>query len=129
MNPYAYALNNPTNRVDPRGLDSELIGIPKPCIGLLIGLALTALAPGLFFAVAPPLLLPLQIMYVYTAVFVTTTQVLEAFQEANTTGQAVSSLDLATEITQALGQSQLTGFVASAPGIFLDFLDCVSGRN
>lgn len=68
-------------------------------------------------------------MYVYTVAFVAAYTLLEAAQETDTTGQAVGSLDAASAITQTLGQSRLTGFLAGAPGLIVDFGDCVSGRN
>lgn len=126
-NQYSYGLNNPASRVDPTGRDSEMrggSGIPRPCIHLVINVILSLLSPGLLFAVPVPLLLPLQIMYVYTAAFVVTTQLLEAAAAADTKGQAVGSIDLASEISQALGQSRMAGFLAGAPGLTVDFLEC-----
>jgi RHS repeat-associated protein len=128
-NPYTYVRNNPTSRVDPTGRDSETLGIPRPCIKLVVGLLLEALAPGLLFTVPAPLFLPLEIMYVYIETFNATTELLEAYQEANRTGQSVSSLELASVITKALGGNEGLSQLLGVPAIANDFFNCARSSN
>jgi hypothetical protein len=64
---------------------------------------LKALAPGLFVPEFAPILLSFEVLYVYTETFIVTTEVLQAYQEADRTGQAVSSSDLTGIVAHALG--------------------------
>lgn len=134
-NQYAYASNNPTSRVDPTGLhDSETMGIPRACIKLFAGILLQVLAPQVLLkALAPevlllpefaPLILGLDVLYIYTEAIIAIDEVVQAYEEADRTGQAVSSLDLAGILAHVLGREGLSDLLG-LPALLVDAGNCV----
>ncbi len=55
-----------------------------------------------------------------------TDDALQAYQEANRTGQSISAADLASAINEALGGSENLTFVLAGPSVLENFLDCVA---
>ncbi len=129
LNPYPYVQNNPVNRVDPTGSLTESLAIPGPCMALLFDVILAAMAPTVLFpilTVPAPLVMPLAIMYYYTVAFIVTSEVIQAYEEANLAGQSVSASDLAADVNEILGGSEYLTVALQAPSILEGFLDCAA---